>query len=254
MKKTNIFQAVCVTVAGLMIVMFPNRAELHVKEQMRSQCSVESKEQYYRDFVASHDGDIKDQAKALEAAKKYLACAEPSDQEEILAKLNLAIGRILSSKNSNSDAIQYFIKAVSYNGVVKTSAQTYADLAQAYEERPYAQLTAAYTSRFAGKNETDESLLALENLYPIVDRMIDAYARAVALSGVQPAKIANGGGLRIRAGNNPSDWLDDLTDFYKFRHKGSDAGLKKMIETILSQPIPAMPIPNAVLPPQKKKN
>jgi len=232
----------------------PNRAELQARDQTQSQCSVESKERYYRDFLAGRDSDSRGHAKALEAARKYLACPDPTDQEDVLANLNLAVGRMLSSKNSSSDAIPYFIKAASYKSTVKTSAQTYAFLAEAYWEGPYAQLTDSYTSKFAGKDSTHESLLALKNIYPIVDRMIDAYTRAVALSGVQPAKRSRGSGLRIRSGNNPTDWLDDLTDLYKFRHQGSDVGLKMMIETILSQPIPAMPIPNAALPPEQKNH
>ena len=34
-----------------------------------------------------------------------------------------------------------------------------------------------------GKDETPESKLALENINQVIDRMIDAYARAVALAG-----------------------------------------------------------------------
>jgi hypothetical protein len=77
------------------------------RAQTQSQCSVESKDQYYKAFLESHEGQNKDQAKALEAAKKYLSCRyDPGDGEDVLAKLNLAVGRILSSKNSNSEHIE----------------------------------------------------------------------------------------------------------------------------------------------------
>ncbi len=254
MKKAIIFQAVGAMVAGLVIAGFPNGAQLQLRDQAQSQCSVESKNQYYKDFLASHEGDSKDHAKALEAAKEYLACpGDSNDQEETLAKLNLAVGRILSLKNSSTEAIPYFIKAVSYNSTVKASQQTYVYLAEAYEQGPYEKLSAAYTSKFAGKDETDDSLLALENIYQIIDRMIDAYARAIALAGVEPSKLAPRNGLKIlHSPTGPTDWIDDLTAFYKFRHKGSDAGLKELISTILSQPLPVEPAPITSLPSREK--
>ena len=59
---------------------------------------------------------------------------------------------------------------------------------------------------FEGKDETPESKLALENLNQVIDRMIDAYARAVALSGTDAASQA-----RKKA------WMETLTNWYKFR-------------------------------------
>jgi hypothetical protein len=101
MKKKIIFQTICAAAAGYMTVGIPSRA------QTQSQCSVESKDQYYKAFLESHEGQNKDQAKALEAAKKYLSCRyDPGDGEDVLAKLNLAVGRILSSKNLNSEHIE----------------------------------------------------------------------------------------------------------------------------------------------------
>jgi hypothetical protein len=159
----------------------------------------------------------------------------------------------LSLKKSSTEAIPYFIKAVSYNANVKASPQTYVYLAEAYEQGPYEKLSAAYTSKFAGEDETDESLLALENIYQIVDRIIDAYARAVTLAGVEPSKIAPRTGWRIRhSPTGPTDWIDDLTVLYKFRHEGSDAGLKELISTILSQPLPVEPAPITSLPSREK--
>ena len=81
MKNTIIiFQAVWVTVAGLATPGFPSRAPLQLKDQAQSVCSIKSKDQYYQDFLASHKGVNRDQAKALEAARRYLTC--PSDTHD----------------------------------------------------------------------------------------------------------------------------------------------------------------------------
>ncbi|HVS80173.1 MAG TPA: hypothetical protein VHE60_00395 [Pyrinomonadaceae bacterium] len=153
-------------------------------------------------------------------------------------------------KNSHSEAIPYILKAASYNSTIKTSPETYYYLASAYEQGPYEKLVTGYRAKFEGKAETDESKLALENIYQLLDRMIDAYARAGALAG-GPRKTARRYGPQTRTGS-PTEWMEDLTDWYKFRHKGSDAGLKKLIATILTQPLPAEPTQITSLPPRKK--
>ncbi len=65
----------------------------------------------------------------------------------------------------------------------------------------------------------------------IIDRMIDAYARAIAAAGSDPANA-----------QNKAQWMTKLTDFYKFRHEGSDAGLNELIASVLSRPLPAKPL------------
>jgi len=241
-KKRIVFRAVCWAMAAFSLAGWAKAARVERQYQLQSECSVERTQQYYKDFLESYEGLSRDQAKALEAAKKYLACSdETSNQEENLAKLNLAVGRILSARNLSSDAIPYFIKAASYNGTIKTLPQTYVDLATAYEDGPYARLSDEYRKRFEGKDETRESLLALENIYPIVDRMIDAYARAIALTGVEPPNPQQGTHPRVWNDHDPAGWMQTLTELYRFRHNGSVSGLQEMISTVLSQPLPGEP-------------
>ena len=246
MKKRIIFQAVCWAVAAFWLTGCAKATLLERQDQVQSKCRVESTQQYYKDFLESYEGSIRDQAKAFEAAKKYLACAdETSSQQESLAKLNLAVGRMLSARNLSSDAIPYFIRAASYNSTVKTLPQTYVDLAMAYEDGPYARLSEEYRKRFEGKDETRESLLALENIHPIVDRMIDAYARALALTGVKPQNPRQGTHPTAWTKDDPAGWMQTLTELYRFRHNGSVAGLREMISTVLSRPLPSEPARSA---------
>jgi hypothetical protein len=103
----------------------------------------------------------------------------------------------------------------------------YGSLCEAYESGPYQKLAAWYTDRFAGRKETEESKAALENIFRVVDRVIDSYARAVAL-----------GENHLRQ----KEWRDSLRVWYKFRHNDSDAGIDELIAEIMSAPFPVEPL------------
>jgi hypothetical protein len=156
-------------------------------------------------------------------------------KDDALGWLNYIIASLTKDK-SPAEAIPYFIKAASYEGTIKKLPYTYNFLGLAYETGPYAQQAAEYKTKYEGKDETPESKLALENLNQIIDRMVDAYARAVALSG-SDSKYAG-----IKA-----DALKAATEWYKFRHK-SEAGLNEMIAGILAKPLPPEPTPLTSLP------
>ncbi|HXD32648.1 MAG TPA: hypothetical protein VN643_16115 [Pyrinomonadaceae bacterium] len=153
------------------------------------------------------------------------------NKDDALAKLNYAIGSV-SATNSPDVAIPHLIKAASYNSKIKTAPITYVYLAEAYERGPYAKQSADYKANFDGKPESPESKLAFENINQIIDREIDAYARAVALAGTDP---------------NKASWMTALTELYKFRNK-SDVGLDKMIAEVLAKPLPPVPTPLTSLP------
>jgi len=226
----------------LLIAALPDSGRL--RAQAQNGCSIEDKKQAYSDFTSSYEGNTRDRVKALAAAKKYLACSAETggDQEEELAKVNLAVGRMLRMQDLSSDAIPYFIKAASYNSTVKTSPQTYVDLAYAYMDI-YEKLSEAYRTRYEGKAEDQQSLMALENIHAVIDRMIDAYARVVALVGVPAKPSSPHGGLNL------GEWaMGSLIEFYRYRHKGSEAGLRELIASILSEPLPGWPIPPASVP------
>ena len=61
----------------------------------------------------------------------------------------------------------------------------------------------------------------------MVDRVIDAYARAVALSGNNPEHAS------VTKNAKP-----ELVQIYKMRHGDSDAGLDKLVSEVLTKPLP----------------
>ncbi len=90
---------------------------------------------------------------------------------------------------------------------------------------------------YSGKDETPESKLMLANINQLVDRMIDAYARAVALAGSDTTFATAKTG-----------WNDSLTTWYKYRNADKTDGMDQVVAGILSKPLPPEPTPLTSLP------
>lgn len=159
-----------------------------------------------------------------------------SGKDEALAYLNNTIG-VLTISTNPTEALPYLLKAAQLEGKLKKQPITYGYIGDAYQSGPYDQLSAQYKANFEGKDETPESKLALENINQVIDRMIDAYARAVALAGTDPANAAS-----------KQAWMDTLTTWYKYRNNQSDAGLPNLIASVLNKPLPPVPTPITTLP------
>src|SRR6185436_4024222 len=121
---------------------------------------------------------------------------------------------------------------------LKQSPYTYAYIAGAYETGPYAKLSEQYKTQFQGKDETPESKLMLANINQLIDRMIDAYARAVYVAGTK-TEFAT-----VKTG-----WNDSLTQWYKFRNGDKTDGMDQLVAGIMTKPLPPEPTPLTSLPP-----
>ena len=150
------------------------------------------------------------------------------NREVAIAYLNYTVGT-LTIQMEPKTALPYLIKAAQFETPLKKSPYTYAYIAGAYETGEYAKQSEDYKRNFAGKDETPESKLALTNIYEITDRMIDGYARAVALAG-NDSKFAS----------SKTIWSEGLGTWYKFRN-GSDAGMSELVANILTKPLPPLP-------------
>jgi hypothetical protein len=181
-------------------------------------------------------GDPAVLAESAEFAKKSISMIEGgkpfaplASKDQALAYLNYVVAKSII-KNSPADAIPYLLKTVRYDSDLKKNPQVYAELAGAYGEGPIAKLSEEYKAKYT--TESPESKLALANINQMIDRQIDALARAAALS----ADAANKKAV-----------MDVLTGLYKDRNK-SEAGLNEMIASILTKPIPDIPTPLTSLP------
>jgi hypothetical protein len=175
---------------------------------------------------------------SAESAKKAIAMIEAgkpfsplTTKDQALAYLNYVVGKAIL-KSAPADSIPYILKAARYESDLKKSAQLYLDLAAAYNDGPRTVLTKDYTSKIGpNQTETPESKLALANLNQVIDRQIDALARAAALADAANKKAI----------------MDELTEIYKYRNK-SDAGLNELVASVLSKPLPDIPTPLTSLP------
>jgi hypothetical protein len=186
-------------------------------------------------------------AEALDYAKKAIQALDSkniTDWEELgskdsaVAYLNFTVGALTLEKEP-ANALKNLLKAAQFETPLKKSPYTYAYIAGAYETGPYAKQSDAYKACCAGKEETPESKLALANINQIVDRMIDGYARAVALAGTDAAYATQ-----------KTQWNDSLTQWYKFRNATDTqlTGLKDLLASILTKPLPPEPTPLTSLP------
>lgn len=195
-------------------------------------------------YLASNAGNNALNAESLPYAKKAIEMLEagktPDDwkpytgKDDALAWLNYAMGQYM--KASPAEALPYLLKAARYQSIFKTIPLTYAEIGRAYELGIYAKQEDAYKP-FADKPESPEQQLALANIYQTADRIIDGYARAIALAADDPKLQAN-----------KTTWMQTVTDLYKFRNKGSDAGLAQLLSGILQKPLPDIPTPVTALP------
>ncbi len=185
---------------------------------------------------------------ALDYARKAIGMLEagktPSEwvlfksKDEALAYLNFAVGEYMI-KSDPAGAIPFYLKSFALESPVKSTAPAYARLAAAYQVGQYDPLQKEFTAKYGGKPETDESKFALNNLNQVMDRVIDAYARAVNLSAADtnPKVVAERKG-----------WLETLTGFYKFRNNDSTTGLDAFIASATSKPLPAPFTPQPYVP------
>lgn len=193
----------------------------------------------YAGYIASTEKNEQFNNDALGYARKAITAIEggqaPSDwapfkgKDDTLAYLNYAVGYLIL-KTTPDQAIDSLLKAARYESEIKKTPSTYLFLGIAYESGPYKTLSTAYQTEFANKPETPQSKAALEKLNVVMDRIIDAYARAIAASGTDPKTEAQ-----------RRDWTAKLATYYKFRHEGSDVGMKELIDSSLQKPLPPKP-------------
>ena len=195
----------------------------------------------YAGYLAASNKDESHNAEAIGYAKKAIAAIEsgkaPSEwapfkgKDDTLAYLNYAVG-FMTLKTNPDQAIDSLLKAASYDSDIRKTPSTYYYLAVAYEAGPYKTLSTAYQAKFANQPETPESKAALEKLGVLMDRIVDAYARAINTAGTDP-----------KTEQSRKDWMVPLTNYYKFRNNNSDTGLQQFIANAMQKPLPPKPAP-----------
>jgi hypothetical protein len=193
----------------------------------------------YAGYLAASAKNETHNAEALAYANKAIQAIEsgkaPSEwapfkgKDDTLAYLYYAVG-FLTLKTDPSKALDSLLKAAQFDSDIKKTPSTYYFLAVAYETGPYRTMSTAYQTEFANKPETPASKAALDKLNTLMDRIIDAYARAIAAAGTDP-----------KTEQSRKDWTAAMANYYKFRHNNSDVGMTEFINSALSRPLPPKP-------------
>ncbi|HEY0430458.1 MAG TPA: hypothetical protein VGC61_01535 [Pyrinomonadaceae bacterium] len=171
---------------------------------------------------------------AIDSGKTLESWTPFKSKDDALGYLYYSVGYLQRTSNP-TEALSSFIKAAQFESDIKKNAQTYALIAGVYEA-DYARQSTDYEAKYKGKDETPESKLAVANINQVVDRIVDALARAVSVAGTD-----------ANAQASKTAWLGRLTELYKFR-KGSEAGLNEMIAGVMAKPLPPVPTPLTTLP------
>jgi hypothetical protein len=145
--------------------------------------------------------------------------------EDARGYLNYSLGWFLHD-TSPAEAAPILLKAINSSATYKANANTYYLLGTSLFNGEYQQLVKEYEEKYKGKDESPEQKALLERITKTGERLLDAMARAVALSSKPDQKQYR------------NDVLAQLTDIYKDLHKNSDEGLKELIDSVLAKPMP----------------
>ena len=185
-------------------------------------------------FVADASTSLRRALQLIESGKNADKWTPFASREEAVSFLNFYSGELtISGKTGDAqtaalkEALPIYMKAATIEGPAKKLPDTYARIAVAYQVSQYAPMLAEYKKMYEGKPESEESKAALEQLNQVMDRIIDAYARAINLAGAD-AKYAT---LK-------SNWTQEVTALYKFRHEDKTDGLDAYIAGITATPMP----------------
>ena len=160
----------------------------------------------------------------IEAGK--VTRADPFKSMEIARGfLNSTLGWFLKDQLP-VEAAAAFLKAAQSDSIYRNDPSIYHHMGVAIIKGEFAQLSDEYNQKYGGKPSSGDQRAMFERLTHLVERAIDAYARAVALSTKPEQQEAK------------NKILAQLTTLYKNFHNDSDAGLIELVSTVLSKPLP----------------
>jgi hypothetical protein len=171
-------------------------------------------------------------ARSIDFARRSLALYEAgklpkdfnpfADQAEATAWMHYIIG-VFTLEYDLKDAATNFVRAIAQRSQIKDDTYPYLVVAN-YYERQYEAQAADFEKNHAAKRTADDASKAARAVIDeTLDRMVDAYARAVKLSEAKPDAASKG-------------WRDRLEQVYKFR-KGDTKGLPELIAAVFATPM-----------------
>lgn len=162
--------------------------------------------------------------KLLEAGK--LSKADPFKSMDIARGFLNSTLAWLVKEQLPVEAAAAYLKAAQSDSPYHTDPAVYHRMGVAILRGEFALLSQEYNEKYGAKPASVEQKQMFERLSRLIERTIDAYARAVALSTRPEQQEAR---TRI---------LAQLTSLYKNFHNNSEDGLNEFIATVLTKPLP----------------
>ncbi len=145
------------------------------------------------------------------------------DQAEVTALMYYVIGSFLLDANLK-EAAQNFYKAIQYEAQFKKNSYPYYVISFHYEKE-YEKAAAAYQTKHGSKTTEDSEMKADQTkLEKLIDRMLDAYARAIKFGEAEKSP-------------DSASWKKRFTDIYKFRHQ-NETGMSEYLEKVSNTQLP----------------
>jgi hypothetical protein len=163
----------------------------------------------------------------IESGKTSDTWAPFANQQDALMGLRYYIAAWTYDTTPDEAATQ-LLKVAQSTSIFAKEPATFQLLGAAYYNGELKKLADQYKTLYEGKEETPESAALFNKINGVLDRVIDAYARAVALSNANPSKY----------GATATALRPVLTSLYKQRHEGQETGLNELIASVLSKPLP----------------
>lgn len=171
-----------------------------------------------------------------------------NNRDEAISYLRFAQASLALKNKNTEQAAKYFHKITQQPGLFKNEASTYANLGAAYANSPeYTKLISDYAALVKTNPDaagSDEAKAIIAKSDPLTDRIIDAYARAVALSNATP--VPSDPKQAAAKAEAKMNYMQRLTEFYKFRNNNEDKGLTEFIAGVLAKPVPSVEPPAAM--------
>lgn len=209
-----------------------------------------------RAWIAAKPDDLRPHLALVGAGIKNYTSGDMSLNQRAAAEARTALQMIESGKTTDTWApfanqqdtpagLRYYIAAWTYDSNPDEAGTQLLKIAQsnsAFAKEPATfqllgasiyngevkKLADQYKGQCEGKDATTECDVLLNKINYSLDRVIDAYARAIALSNANPSKY----------GAVTTKLRPVLAALYKQRHEGQETGLNEMIGGVLGKPLP----------------
>jgi hypothetical protein len=163
----------------------------------------------------------------IEAGKTTDVWAPFATQQDAAAGLRYYIAAWSLETNAEESATQ-LIKVAQSSSVFAKEPATFQLLGASIYNGELKKMVDEYKGKCEGKDATPECDILLNKVNYALDRVTDAYARAIALSNANPSKY----------GAVSTKLRPVLATLYKQRHEGQETGLNELIAGVLNKPLP----------------